>query len=161
MRHPLAGKILLKWKFQEYEKPKRDSRWFLWFGIICGLMLVYSLVNFNFLFALFIVFFIFLTFLHYNREPEKLDFAITENGLILHKEFLPYNAIDRFWMVLLDKNLKKVYFHKKKALNSVFSIPINRVDPQKVRRTLLTYLYEDVDQEGEPFLDYLGRILKI
>jgi hypothetical protein len=49
----------------------------------------------------------------------------------------------------------------KSVIQPRLAIPLDDIDPNKVRGILSEYLVEDLEEKNEPFADYLGRALKL
>lgn len=155
------GKILTKWQVPEYQKYKRTFTWYL-LMIVGGLsLLVYAAWTLNFLFALIIIIAATIIILHERREPDMLEFQITDTGIILADKFTPFKEIEKFWIIYEPPEVKNLYFKVNRTLHSELSVPLIRMNPVFIRKILLKYLPEDlnvVDESGE---DIAGRILKI
>ncbi len=161
MALPYQGNTLTEWTFQEYEQRPRSKGWFLGLGIVAGFFLVIALWTANFLFALLIILFALILFLHYNKEPITIRFAITDVGVILGEQFFPFKDLTKFWIIYDPPEVKKLYIQKKAAITPVMIIPLTDVNPIYVRDILLNYLKEDLEPEDESFSEYLGRLLKL
>lgn len=155
------GKILAKWQVPEYQKYKRT---FAWYFLMCagGLgLLVYAVWTLNFLFALIIIICATIIVLHERREPDMLDFQITDTGIVLADKFTPFKAIEKFWIIYEPPEVKNIYFKVNRALHADLSIPLIRMNPVYIRKILLKYMREDLRAKDESGEDVAGRILKI
>jgi len=68
--------------------------------------------------------------------------------------------IDNFWFVY-EPPIKNLYLTFKSRLKPNLTIPLNQENPLQIRKFLSQYLKEDLDKEGEPTADALGRLLKL
>jgi len=153
--------ILFSWEFPEFEKHKRSLGWYLSAIIIGGALLVYSVVTFNILFALIIILFIFISFLHSYQEPPVIKFEITEDGIRLGRKFFPYKELSKFWIVYDPPKVKNLYLDFKSFIKPTLSVPLLDQNPISIRKFLLENLEEDLEKEEEDLSDSIGKILKL
>lgn len=177
------GKILASWKFSEFIKPERTKAWYFWALLIVGGLFIWAIITFNFLFALVILMIVFILLLHNKREPQELEFKITEDGLVIARSlnrnegrqsnpvvndkaivsqrFYSYKEIKSFYIIYEPPQVKTLYFQLKSSLRPRLSIPLETQNPLKIRKILLKYLEEDLEKDTEPLSDQLARILKL
>ena len=154
------GNLLLNWKLPEYEKYERGRTWYIWAGIIFGLMLIYALYTLNFLFVVILILAAVTVILRSITEPEEVDFSIFEDGISIESKFYSWKDIDKFYIIYEPPEVRNLYFNPK-GLRSRLSVPLMEQNPLKVREHLLKYLVEDVEQEREPLSEEYSRFLKI
>jgi hypothetical protein len=169
------GKTLIEWKFPEFIKPKRTKAWYFWAILIGGGLFIWAIITFNLLFALIILMSAIILLLHGKREPQELEFKITEDGFVIasldwkerrgnpvvNERFYLYKKIKSFYIIYEPPQVKNLYFQFKSGLRPRLSIPLENQSPLKVRKILLKYLEEDLEKDSEPFSEQLGRILKL
>jgi hypothetical protein len=154
------GNIILGWEIPEYEKYERGKRWYVWAGIVFGLMLIYALYTVNFLFVVILVLAAVIIVLRTVSEPIKVEFAIFEDGVGVGSKFYQWKDIDSFYIIYEPPEVKNLYFNPK-GLRSRISIPLLKQNPLKVREVLLKYLLEDLEEEQEPLSEAYSRMLKL
>jgi len=155
------GKIAYQWVVKEYERHKRERRWYVTMGILSAAMLIYAVVAGNSLFALIIVLFGIILFLHEMQPPMEVSFAITETGIIIGSKHYRYNELINFWIVYNPPLVKNLYFSSRNFFKHRLQVPLLDYDPRPIRDYLNQFLTEDLEQEEEPLSDRLGRILKL
>lgn len=155
------GAITFQWIVQEYEKYPRSRRWYMITGALAALLIIYAIWSSNILFALVIVLFGVVMYLHEAQEPLEVNFAITETGIVLGRKFYRYSELDRFWIIYNPGDVKNVYFSVKNTFKSTLIIPLFDNDPRPIREYLGQFVLEDLDQEEEPLTYKWARILKI
>lgn len=155
------GEILANWQIPEFQKYPRTFTWYFLIIVIGLGLLTYAIVNVNFLFALILIISGTIIFLHERREPAMLDFQITEDGVLLADKFFPYKEIKGFWIIYEPPQVKNLYFKLDRLIHGNLSIPLIRMNPLYVRKILLKYLAENLENEGESSDDQIGRVLKI
>ena len=153
---------IIAWDVQEYEKHDRGRAWYVTAVILALLALVYSFWTSNFLFVVIIVIAAVVIILNDGREPEKVKFAISGEGLIIGKRFIDYDDLKNFSIIYKPRqNVKKLYFEFKNVLRPRLSINLDNMNPLPIREILLNYLPEDLERENEPLSEQLGRLFKI
>lgn len=155
------GGVFANWVFPEYLKYQHNRRWYVAFSIAMLGLLVFSLVTLNFLFAVIIIIFSVVVFLHDIKEPMQISFHIGENGILLGRKFFAYREFESFWLIYDPKEVKNLYFSSKSFIRPIVSIPLLDQNPLKIREFLLQYLEEDLEKEEESVSDQLGRRFKI
>lgn len=157
----IHGKTLAEWKIPEYIKYDRTFGWYVVIGGVGAVLLVYALWTANFLFALLIVITAVIIYQTHRRQPRELDFKITEDGLEIGERFYAYKNLKKFWIIYEPPEVKTLYFETQRWLHPELSIFLKNMNPVTVRKILLKYLEEDLEQEDESSADKLSRLLKI
>lgn len=157
---PKIGKIFDHWTFEEHPRYQHGRAWYWTFAIIASSFLIGSLWTANFLLAVIVIMFMIIIFFREIREPEKVDFYLGENGMIIGYRVIDYKDLQGFW-IFYEPPVKNLYFSTKKAIHHRISIPLLDHDPLAIRNFLLNKLPEDLEQEGEPLSEQLSRVLKI
>jgi len=156
------GKEIIGWEVPEFEKHIRTKKWYIAAGVIAILLLVYSFFSNNFLFAVIVIIFALVTILHDGQEPDKVKFAITDEGVIIGKKFYDYDEIKDFAIVYKPRlNVQKIYFEFKNALKHRLSISLENINPIAVRENLLKYLHEDLERTDQPASEGLAKLFKL
>lgn len=155
------GAIAFQWIVQEYEKYPRSRRWYIIAGTIAALLIIYALRSGNTLFALMIVLFGIVLYLHEAQEPLQVNFAITETGIVLGRKFYRYSELDRFWIIYNPGDSKNLYFSVTSTFKNNLTVPLYENDPRPIRNYLSQFVLEDLEKEDEPLTYKWARILKI
>lgn len=155
------GNSLLQWKVSEFEQYPREGWWYIKFFLFGLLGLIYAFFTANVLFAIIIFLIGFIVYLHHRKDPQLLDFKITEDGVILGERIYPYKNLKNFWIIYEPPEIKNLYFYTDQLLHKELSIPLNKANPLKVRKILLQYLPEDLTKEEESSADQWARVLKV
>jgi hypothetical protein len=155
------GDVVFSWSVKEYEQYVRDRRWYLIAGGIGALLLVYAVLAANYLFALVVILFAIVMYLHDIQTPIDIPFAITTTGIVLGSKYYRYSELNNFWIIYNQNGVKNLYFSLNGAIKHRLQVPFLDTDPIPVRDYLLQYLPEDLEQEEEPLSDTWARILKI
>ncbi len=154
--------ILIEWEFPEFVKYNRGITWYISVSIIGILLLIYSIITGNFLFASIIIMLAFIYFYSTLYDPLPVRFVIAEEGILLGHTFYYYDNIKNFWIVYKPKEgIANLYFSFKNPLKPNLTIPLQDQNPIKVRQVLLNFLSEDKSVNDESFADFLERNLKL
>jgi len=155
------GRIVYAWTVKEYEKYDRSHRWYLATGIALAAFLAFALLSGNYLFALVIILFGIVLYLHDMQEPMDVYFAITDTGIILGRRYYRFSELKNFWLIYNPPEIKTIYFTLNSVVKHRLQVPLLEYDPRAIRDHLNQYLTEDLEQEEEPLSDTLARVFKI
>ena len=154
------GKVFFNWSFREFEKHERKQGWYVWSGIAVGFLLLYSIVSQNYIFGL-ITIIATLTFAMFQRSDNQVDFSISEDGILVNNKFYEYRALQSFYIIYIPPAVKVLYIEPKSVLSPRIPVYLKDQDPVKIRKVLLEYLEEDLDQDEEPISDQASRMFKL
>jgi len=155
------GETYLSWEVDEYPKYRHSFAWYAVAGLAGLGLLWYALATVNFLFALIVIIFAIVVVLSGTREPHRIPVALTEDGIEMGTRFYPYREFDRFWIVYEPPLVKTMYLESRSAMRPPFGVPLEDVNPNTVRQTMVAVVREDLEQDNEPFSDSLARLLRI
>lgn len=155
------GQVLMSWKFPEYPIYQRSENWFFWMGLLGGFLILYSIFTANFLFAVIVVLIALIVFAQSHLSPSAITFEISESGLKLGEGFYPWREIQDFAILYHPPEVMKIYINFKSPWRPHLSVPLDNQDPVKVRKILVKYLPENLDQHTETFSDQFSRLLKM
>ncbi|MFH1207159.1 MAG: hypothetical protein V1668_00955 [Patescibacteria group bacterium] len=156
------GKVLAEWEFDEFPKHQRTKKWYITAIIITGGLLLYAIISLNYLFAAIIIIIGVIIMMQNRREPQRLNLQICEDGLVIGANtYYEWKIVKNFWIVYEPPEVKNLYFDFKAGIRPSISLPLDKQNPLNIRKILLNYLPEAVDQENESFSDGLRRMLKL
>jgi len=156
-----TGKVLASWKFPEFNKYTRPHSWYMTAGTAVALLFIFSLATANLLFAIIIFFAVVIFIMNQRREPKTLTCQITEEGLLIDDLLYVWGEIKDFWIAYEPPHVKTLYFNFNTWHLPRLPIPLSEQDPVTLREMLLEYIDEDLEREGEPISDSIGRSLKL
>ena len=156
-----TGKVLLNWQFPEFIKYQRTVSWYIWTALIVIGLIIYSIFTANFFLIVIVLMVLLILFIHYKQEPLLVNFEIAEGGIVLANKFYPYKDIKNFWLIYEPPDTKFLYFDFVNAWRPRLIIPLDKQNPLQIRKILLKYLTEDLEQKNEPLSEALGRFLKL
>lgn len=153
--------LLISWSFPEFSVPERSKTWYLLAFLIGGALLLYSILTANFLFGLIIILAAVIMFVQQHKEAGQVNFGVAEDGVLVGDKFFDYQSIKHFWLVYEPSRIKNLYIEFNSVLRPRLTIPLEDINPIKVRKILLEHITEDLSKENEPTSEALGRILKM
>jgi hypothetical protein len=154
------GKNLASWNVTDFEKHARSVSWYIGFGIMGIILLVYAIWTINYLFAIIIIVTAFIVYVQERSEPVNLKVMITTKGVKIGKKEISYKDISMFWILYDPPHVKKLYFSFKNVMSTELMVPLGSQNPLKIRDILLQFLEEDVAKEEEPLSEVFGRVAK-
>ena len=156
------GRVLLDWDYPEYVKPQRGFLWYLVIGVVSiGLILWATLVEQNYIFVGIILIIVIIIFITSRRKPKTMNIKIAEDGVQIGDRFYFYDQIKNFWIAYEPPVIKTLYLNTKSLTKPLFSVPLEKTNPLKLRDILLEYLEENLDEDGETSTDAWNRVLKL
>lgn len=156
-----TGSILIDWDFPEFTKHDRGKKWYLIAGIVFLVILIYAVLTKNILFAIILVIAAFIFILQQYQEPQAVDAAVTDEGILIGSKFYDYEELKIFWVIYKPPLAKLLYLDFKNPLKKSLPIPLDNVDPVKLREILTQYLEEDLEREEEELGDRMAKVLKM
>ncbi|MFA6918635.1 MAG: hypothetical protein WC244_00770 [Patescibacteria group bacterium] len=155
------SQIVYSWEYPEYIKYHKDIWWYVISLLLLTAFVAWCFFANNPLFAIFLILFYLVTLLHDNRNPEMIDFVLTNEGVKAGRNFNYFRDVDHFFMVYEEFGIKNLYFQFRNPLLGRLVVPLDGQDAVSIRRFLLKYLKEDLEREIEPISDKLRRYLRL
>lgn len=152
-------KIILRWQAREFETYERSQQWYGIVALVLIAIIGYAVYMNSPVVAIVFILIGMLGYIHLNKDPRVLDFAITDEGMIAGKELYEFENMHSFWIFYDPPHEKIISFHSKSYLLPFVHIPLDNEDPLKIREILLEYLPEIKQKPG--FADTLERFLRI
>ena len=144
------------WSGYEHQHEKRSSDWFWALGVIAASAALTSILFGNVLFAILIVIAAFTLGILATKEPEIVEFLITDKGIYVGDSFYAYADIRAFWVEEGEENT--LLLDTLKTFSPHLVIPINDVSPDEIRDMLSTFVQEEELTEpiSHKLLELLG-----
>ena len=156
------GKGLFNWNVPEYEQHNRSKIWYISAISIAVLLILFSFLTNNFLFAVIIIIASLIIILNDGSVPVSVNIKIMEEGIIVGKKFYDYDEFKNFSIVYKPRlDVKNLYLEFKNVLKHRLSIPLNNINPLPIRENLLKYLEEDLERTDQPLSEGLARLFKL
>ncbi|MSU45467.1 MAG: hypothetical protein EXS47_02465 [Candidatus Zambryskibacteria bacterium] len=156
----------LTWSALEYHHSPKNSDWYWAVGIIAISVAATAIIFGNIIFAFFIIISAFALSLLAAREPKTITCEINDRGIITNTSLHPFNTLQSFWVEDLahlrdhenPHHNPKVIIKSKKAFMPFIVLPIDEIEPDEIRETLLVYLLEEehIEPLSQKVMERLG-----
>ncbi len=156
-----AGAEILHWETWEYPPMERSRRWYVIASIIALAILLYALLTANFVFAVIVLMFAVIQLLRDLRKPARVDVHITTAGIVFGNDFYPYESFRDFSIVYYPPDVKILYVAFTGIMNPTLTIPLEDVNPNDVRESLVPYAFENLNRNREYLTDLVSRLYKL
>jgi len=154
------GQTYFAWSFPEFNQHERSKRWYIWAGVAILFLLIFSIYTADYLFAI-IVIISSLIILLFQRSSNRVEFKITEDGVIVNNNFFDYQELKNFYIIYQPPEIKSLYFESKSILRPRIPVSLEDQNPVKIREVLLKHLEEDLEKEKEPISEQFSRMFKL
>lgn len=155
------GTTKFSWSVPEYQQYTRDKKWYAIAGIIALLLLIYSVFSANFLFGIIIIIAAVTIFYMDHNKPEDIEFMITSKGIVIGDKFYEYVELVNFYIIYEPPEIKNLFFEFRNIIKPRINIPLGDHNPVELRKLLKKYLEEDLEKQGEPISETLGKFFKL
>lgn len=156
-----VGAELMAWEAWDFPPVERSRRWYLLAALVGLGLLLYAVFTANFVFGLIVLMFAIITIMKDLKKPSRVPVYITTSGVVLGQEFYRFQDIRDFSISFNPPTVKSLYVTFHGRLQPMLSIDLDGMNPNEVRRTLLPYVYENLEREGESLTDILRRVYKL
>jgi hypothetical protein len=155
------GEPLIGWQVDEYDQHDRAKGWYVLAAILGVVLIVYSVATANFLFAVIILMVGVIMLLSTFTKPEKAEVVVTTTGVVVGDMYYDYQSISDFSLVYDPPDIKILYLDFHSPWHPLLSIPLEDVDPNMVRESLLPFCMENLDRGEEGLTDTIKRLYKL
>jgi len=150
----------LKWLIPEHPQYERGFKWYLIAAILGIGLLVYCVINSNFLFAIIIFLGVLISLFSTFKKPELIEFKLTQNGASVNEIFFPWEKFQSYWTAQED-GLNNLGLDLKNWMQTDLYIPVNKFPMAEVEKFVSKFLKKNPERKEEPFSYFLARKLKI
>lgn len=137
------GTVLISWKAPEYVMYKKNTFWYMGFGIAFALLLFIAI----FMLQSFLATVVFamlggLLFVYSERKPKIIEYDVRTSGIrignrvYLYRELLAFNVIERGYGIYL-------IVQSRRTLVPLIHVPLGDTNPEAVYNTLIEFLDDD------------------
>jgi hypothetical protein len=155
-RYSLMSQTFFHWQAKEYHKQAKTKRWYLIATFLLAGIIFYALFTNSPIMAITFILIGVVGFLILEKNPEPIDFMITEDGIRAGNELYAYEYINSFWIVYEPEGKQYISIHTQAEILPYIKIPLGDMDPVAIREVLLDYLPEKKHTEG--LIDILGDL---
>jgi hypothetical protein len=155
------GHPVVEWEVDEYPHHSRSKNWYVIGGVLGVLLILYAIATANFLFAVIILMIGIITLLSTFLPPDRVPVMISNTGVVVNDMYYDFEAIRDFSLAYNPPDVKYLYFDFHSPWQPLLSIPLEDVDPNLVRESLLPFCSENLDRTSETLTDVLRRMYKL
>jgi len=145
------------WTTLEFEEKERHSDWVWYAGLIAGIVAAISFFYGNIFFGIFAIVAGITVIMYSFHAPQPIVTTITDKGVQINHELVPYESIKQFW---LDESGKqdKLLLLVKRAFLPMIILPVEGVTAETIRESLAPHLpqVEMRDSTSAKIFDRLG-----
>ena len=147
------------WKAPEFETYEKSARWYLIGATFLAAVVIYALFSDSPIMAITFILLGIVGFIHLQKDPRIVTFAITSKGIQADNQIYSYENIYSFWIFYEEPNIKIISLHTRASILPYVHIPLHHKDPVKLRELLLLHIPEIQQEHG--LIDTLERVLHI
>ena len=156
-----VGESHVSWETWEYPPHERSRAWFVLAAIAGAILLVIAITSVNYLFAIIILLMGVILLINGLRHPDRVEVHVTDQGVVVGDHYYDYKDIKDFSIIYEPPEIKLLYIDFNRLLDPMVVIPLEDVDPNDVRDSLLPYVFENLKREDETLTDMLRRMYKL
>ncbi|PIT86513.1 MAG: hypothetical protein COU33_02745 [Candidatus Magasanikbacteria bacterium CG10_big_fil_rev_8_21_14_0_10_43_6] len=153
----LVGDTLYQWTIKEYEEHTRGKRWYIVMSVVGVLLVLFGLLSGNFLFSLIIMLFAIILYLQSHQKAPDVLVSITDLGVLIGSRFYSYGELESFYLIYEPPHVKSLFFETQSVYRPRIQVPLLDMNPIDIRKSLLSFLQEDIEKEQEPFSEQFAR----
>jgi len=156
-----AGEPMMSWESWEFPYVDRSKRWYVIASAIGLFLMLYALFTGNFIFGVIVLMFAVITLIRDLKRPSRVPVHITSKGLVFGEAFFPFEEIRDFSLTYDPPEVNNLYVGFHGRFQPMLSIGLEDLNPNDVRGTLLPFVFENLEREGESLTDILRRVYKL
>lgn len=148
----------IRWQAHEHTHMERGSDWYIALGIVAVSIALTSVILGNTLFGILIIVASLVWGMMANLPRRTIQFEISERGIRAGEQFWRYENIIAFWVEEHEKDPPLLLVDTTKFMSPNLAVPLQNVDPKRVRAYLLEHVDEVPMKESiaQKFLETLG-----
>lgn len=154
-----SGEVYWQWRAPEFEIMERDKKWYFYITLILLAIISYAIFTNSLVMAITFILIGAVGYIHINKKPRVLNFAITSEGLIAGREIYEYDNLKSFWIFYEPNGPRVISLHTKSYLSPYVHIPIHFEEPVKIREALLQHIAEEKQEQN--ISEILNRFLRL
>ncbi|PJC01958.1 MAG: hypothetical protein CO073_02010 [Candidatus Komeilibacteria bacterium CG_4_9_14_0_8_um_filter_36_9] len=155
------GQTIFAWTVPEYTDYTRSKTWYIVAGIVAVLLLVYSVMTGNLLFGIIILIAAITIYYLDNNKPVEVDIIITDKGLIVDDKYHLFLEISNFYIIHEPPEVDNLFIEFNNILRPRISIALSGQNHGEIKEFLKKHLRENMEKQGEPITEALGRFFKL
>ncbi|HBP00200.1 MAG: hypothetical protein UU48_C0001G0059 [Candidatus Uhrbacteria bacterium GW2011_GWF2_41_16] len=155
------GRALLTWQVDEYLNHERPRSWYVIGAILSVALIIYAIATANFLFAVIILMAGLITLFSTFQSPDRIEVILTTTGVVVGDAFYEFKSMKNFSIIYEPPEIKVLYLDFLKPWMPLLSVPLEEMDPNRVREILLSFCEENITRQEESLTDLVRRLYKL
>ena len=148
----------MKWSAPEYKYYEKDVGWY-WLVVIAAIIFTaISLWQRNFLFAVFVVIAAAMMIFWAKRQPDMIDFELSDNGLKIGQKNYTKDYFESFSIREYNSEWDRLFLKTKSKISRSVAIPIPRHQIDKIKEYCLDS-WEEVEHK-DSLVDEISNFIK-
>lgn len=149
----------VSWRAAEYRYFKKSPTWYMWVMGGTVLLIIFSIWQNNFFFAVFIAIAAVMVIFMGKKKPRVIDFKIDEEGVHIGKDtFYPYKNLEWFAIRTRPESLNEIVVRRDSKINPIVKIQADSKVTPKAREILKEKLEEKEYEES--FIDSITSLFR-
>lgn len=151
----LQGKVLISWSAPEYIVYKKNTLWYICFGLILALSIFISLIMGSYLAIVIFVLCGILIYVYSERKPKTINYDIRTSGIRIDTRIYLFRELSGF-NIMERNNEVYILLKSKRMVMPLIHVPIKEQNPEDIYNILSERLQEDPEL-SEPLADILSH----
>lgn len=154
------GEEVFSWITPEYIKHEKGVKWYLAWGFIALLVVLYGLFYNAWTLSLVVTALCAGYYIQHFENPKNIKVSISDMGIRIGNKVIPSRNLKAFWIYYQPGKVQTLNFLTTDKIFPEITIQLNGQNPAPIRKYLLRQIPEWEGKE-ETFTDVLIRLLKI
>lgn len=137
-----STRAILQWRAPEYQLPEKDRKWHLYMGLALLAIIAFAVYTNSPIMAITFILIGVVGYIFLNKEPEEIDFMITDDGIAAGREIYEFENMKSFWIFYEPGGRKIISFRMNNSLLPFVHIPIGNQNPVAIREILMKFIPE-------------------
>ena len=155
------GEKILAWRAPEFHKPVRGAPWMFVMSALVLALIAWGIFSDSVAFSAVVVLLAGVYFLTHNRDPQIIEIAVTDLGVLFGEKFFAFSEIDKFWIFYEPPLLQSLNLKLNRGAVREIAIELSdEVLPAEIRAVLENEIFEDRERR-ESLSEILIRALRL
>lgn len=150
---------VISWQAPEFKSYEKNQAWYVTFGLIVLLILIFQLIQADFFGAFTTALIAGLLIAFMRRKPNMINVHLDSTGVTIQNNHIVYKSIKHFWIVN-NFHHRTLNLETTAYINNVIILELEDQDPEVIRRFLIPHIPEH-DSTEETMTQRLMRQLKL
>jgi hypothetical protein len=151
------------WKIEERNFMPKTTEWFWALGIFGFALIVFAILLKNYLLIVIVGLAAFIIYSNKNKQPEIINFRLTDDGLYIEDKLHPFDSFESFWIFSAiggpasggPVQSREFVLRRKDRFIPLLVTPFHENDEPQIRKILTGQLPEK--EERESLIDLLSK----